>query len=305
MNGALIHVALCVLGAGASLHAAEDFDGRAWAITEENDLFANPFGDHTDRHYTQGLELSFWGRETSSSNWIARLPAWGLSGDTQRAGLVLGQNMYTPEDLQSTRLVSADRPYAGWLYAGVVAQRRGAAFDRVPCLEWIELNLGVIGPESMAREAQTVVHRWRGFATPKGWDNQLKSEPGLAVKYERLWRLSLGSQEQRFFDVLPHAGASLGNVATRGEVGTTLRIGYHLPDDFGVQFIDSDAALNGGFNAKSPNFSVYLFVGVEGRAVGYTTFLDGNLFRPGPHVEREPFGADTRYGFGFVFLKYC
>lgn len=304
-NKSFACLTLCLLGSIAAVRAADDLDGRAWGITEENDLFANPFGRHNDRHYTQGSEFAFGGRQTASTNWISNLPAWGIVVDTHRTGFVLGQSMYTPEDLQATAPIPTDRPYAGWLYAGVDAQRRGLAFQRVPCLESFELNLGVIGPESMAREAQTVVHRWRGFATPKGWDNQLKTEPGVDLKYERLWRLSAGREEQRYFDFLPHAGASLGNVATRADLGAALRVGYHLPDDFGPQIIDSDAALSGGFNSKSPNFSVYLFVGVEGRAVGYTTFLDGNLFRSGPHLDHVPLVADTSYGFGFVFLKYC
>jgi lipid A 3-O-deacylase len=303
----LLLSAVCLLslcGRAAAGPVPETPGDPLWAISEENDLLANPFGRHTDRHYTQGLEFTFLDGVSRSTNWITRLPAWGLTVEQHRAGFVLGQSIYTPEDLQATQPIPTDRPYAGWLYAGLIAARRGTAWERIPCLETAQLQLGVIGPESLAAEAQTVVHRWRGFATPKGWENQLQTEPGLALKYARLWRWSPGSPTHRWLDVLPQLGASLGNVATRAEIGTTLRLGYHLPDDFGPQTIDSDAALAGGVGRKPRNFGVYLFLGVTGRAVGYTTFLDGNLFRDGPSVEREPFVADTDYGFGFVLFKH-
>ena len=40
----------------------------------------------------------------------------------------------------------------------------------------------------------------------------------------------------------------------------------------------------------------YFFAGVEGRAVGYNEFLDGTLFRRGPHVDKFPLAGDGKFG---------
>src|SRR3546814_3930883 len=67
--------------------------------------------------------------------------------------------MYTPEDGTRTDLVTDDRPYAGLLYAGVAWNRRLRPTDAsYEVLDVRELTLGVIGPWSLARESQDLVH---------------------------------------------------------------------------------------------------------------------------------------------------
>ena len=141
--------------------------GAVLVFHEENDLFVN-----TDRHYTQGIRFAYLHEDGHMPLGFAGLnqwlPNWGFDVKSGRSGYSVGQNIYTPADLDSTALVPADRPYAGWLYLGAILQRNGVTRQRaVPVQESWELELGVIGPTSLARQAQTWVHEIRGFDVPR------------------------------------------------------------------------------------------------------------------------------------------
>jgi hypothetical protein len=283
--------------------ASDNRQGPFFAATEENDLFSNPFtGDHTDRHYTQGLKFTWLGGDDDLPPWARQvsddLPQLGLRATAQNLGYVFGQNMYTPQNLHASALITNDRPYAGWLYGGVYLQRREDMDDStVPVEESFEVDFGTTGPASLAGAIQTGFHEdYVSSDIPHGWHNQLAGEPGLLLKYERFWRLSVNDQTARYVDFIPHMGGDLGNIMIFQDLGGALRVGDNLPDDFGPQLIDSPASLGGGITPTSPPFSCYLFGEVDGRAVEHNLFLDGNSFRGGPSVERIPWVADLSCG---------
>ena len=171
--------------------------------------------------------------------------------------------------------------------------------NRAPRSKNFEINLGIIGRESYAEEAQTEIHRARGFPLPNGWDNQLKTEPGLALRYSRLW-LFRAANEGKAADLIPHYGASLGNVATYANAGITLRAGYNIPEDFGAQTIDTTPVETG---TRHPKWGLYFFGGCDGRAIAYNAFLDGNLFHKSHHVDKNFLVADVRYGAAIILKK--
>lgn len=313
-RAALSLIAFFFISAGRLLNAcavAEDQTGFL-AITEENDSFSNPFGRHQDRHYTQGLKISLFGGDDFMTNTTARLdsllPAWGIKPQASDLGwIMLGQNIYTPSNIISRAAVTNDRPYAGWLYTGVAYQRRGDLTPNLAVMENFEIDLGVVGPYSLAGPSQITVHHLY-FGTediPKGWRNQLDNEPGMELKYARLWRWSPTTATARYFDVIPRIGGELGNVQIFATAGATLRIGYNLPPDFGVQIIDSPATVNGGLTRHTPPFFGYVFGGIDGRAVGHDITLDGNSFNnSGPSVERNPLVGDVSFGFALQFCSH-
>ncbi|HTS18881.1 MAG TPA: lipid A deacylase LpxR family protein [Verrucomicrobiae bacterium] len=291
--------------------AVEVGQGPIFALTEENDLFGTLLaGNNTDRHYTQGLKLTYRGADNDLPQWAGHasegLPRVALDLEAQNLGYVFGQNIYTPEDLHTNGLIRTDRPYGGWLYVGMYLQRRGlTGADGIPVMEDFEIDAGVTGPPSLAETAQKNFHEW--FITndiPRGWDNQIKTEPGLLLKYERLWRLSPNDQTARYVDVIPHAGVKVGNIEISGDLGTILRAGWNLPDDFGVPIIDSASSDGGGITPNSPPFAWYLFAGVDGRAVGQNIFLDGNTLRNSASVDRVPWVADFSSGFAVRLFRH-
>ena len=151
-----------------------------------------------------------------------------------------------------------------------------------------------MGPESYARDIQETVHEWVGSDDPKGWSNQLKNEPTLVVAYElkyRLWQTGFGHWPE--FDIIPHAGAALGNVYTYANAGAEIRFGYNLPLDFGTGPVRpvGEATVSAA-DARSPSFGFHFFVGVDGRAVLQNIFLEGNTFTDSHEVDKKPFVAD-------------
>jgi hypothetical protein len=219
-------------------------------------------------------------------------------------GYAIGQNIFTPAETLLASPPPDDRPYAGWLYAGVILQRRGVALGGRPAQEDLELDLGIVGPWSLAKDAQIWIHEVRGFEIPQGWRHQLRNEPGLRLKYQRSLRFRAFSADPFTGEFLPHLGLSLGNVETSFRIGGIVRLGFHLPDDYGVQTIDALATAGSGRPLSGHlrnRWSFYLFSGAEGRVVGYTTFLDGNLFRHGPSVEKEVLVGDFKGGLAVAY----
>jgi len=276
--------------------------GGFFDVTDENDAWSNLLGQHQDRHYTHGTKAMWMFSEYSLTNVF--IPLWGISNAVASHGILLGQNMYTPEDILDPNLIPNDRPYAGWLYVGLVYQRRGEFTENCAVMENFEVNLGVIGPWSYAGETQRAIHRWRfPEDIPAGWDNQLKNEPGLVLKYARLWRYSPTAGTAKYFDVIPRAGFELGNVAIFGTAGATMRLGLNLPPDFGYQIIDSPASANGGRLTK-PHSSIYLFAGADIRYVAHDITLDGNSFRSGPRVDKMNWVNDLTWGLAVQPCRY-
>ncbi|MGD1020547.1 MAG: lipid A deacylase LpxR family protein [Verrucomicrobiia bacterium] len=288
----------------------DDRQGPFLAVTEENDLFGTPLGSNTDRHYTQGLKFTWLGGDDDLPRWAKKvsedIPQIGLNATAQNFGYVFGQNMYTPQNLHASVLITNDWPYAGWLYGGVYLQRRDdAAGTSVPVEESFGVDFGTTGHASLSGTIQTWFHRnYDPSDVPSGWHNQLAGEPGLLLKYERFWRLSVNDQTARHVDFIPHVGGELGNIMIFQNLGGTLRVGENLPDDFGPQIIDSPASLGGGVTPTSPPYSFYLFGEVDGRAVEHNLFLDGNSFRGGPSVERIPWVADLSSGVAMRLFRH-
>ncbi len=284
----LIAVAVCLLAwidfAPWCLVAA-GVEGERVILVWENDAVIG-----TDRHYTQGARLSYSSRDNALPGWMnsvsRRLPAWGFSKGAEKYGIGLGQEIYTPTDLSSPFVVMKDRPYAAWLYGRLTLERRGTTRGAVPVMEVFHFDLGVVGPEALGEEAQDVAHR----TDPRGWSNQLRTEPGLALRYGRTYQFAARDDRTKLgVDFLPSAGASLGNVSTGVSLGSTLRFGYNVPNEFQLHNEPGGSPLG-----------LYAFVGAEGRWVARNIFLDGNTFRHSHSVDKIPFVADFRGGASVV-----
>jgi len=261
------------------------WEGRILSFTEENDAIF-----HTDRHYTQGAVISFLSGDEALPGWLATvsdaLPTIGFRSEARKFGIAAGQEIYTPANLQISSLITDDRPYAGWLFAAFTLQRRGEASKTWQALENLRLELGVIGPESFAADAQKTTHQDR----PEGWSNQLGTEVGFALRYDRRYLYRLQLQEDRWaLDVIPSVSVSGGTVATFAGLGSMMRVGYHIPNEFETP--------------KQPTplgYGEFAFAGADGRYVVRNIFLDGNTFHASPHISKQPWVADFRGGLTIV-----
>lgn len=300
----LCRAGLFLLGTVAIACAAEpELLGPAFNLVAENDMVVR-----TDRHYTHGTKFTLLGSEVALARtqggfhfpvWLAEhTPDLWSKPFAARLGVNLGQNIYTPTDITVSTLQPQDRPYAGLLCASLLLQKRGTTDGGTPLLDNWRMDLGVIGQPSQAEEAQNTVHRVRNLGTANGWSHQLKTEPALALRFQRTWRWAQGGEPEGWgWDFLPAAALSVGNIGSYAAFGGQVRAGWRLPGDFGVQIIDSTGAPSmGRTRGADTRRGIFAFAGGEGRAVAYNAFLDGNLWRASHHVSKFPLVADTKFG---------
>lgn len=104
---------------------------------------------------------------------------------------------------------------------------------------------------------------------------------------------------------IPDAGFSLGNVDTSLRVGGMVRAGFFLPDDYGIQNIDSLVTAAGGWSPTQTGscWGAYAFAASEGKYVVHNVFLDGNLFYNSYSVDKKNLGGDFKAGFVFVLNR--
>ena len=109
----------------------------------------------------------------------------------------------------------------------------------------------------------------------------------------------------RYFDFIPHVGCSLGNIRTDLNAGAFLRLGYNLPQNFGISLIDDTAPSIAPYKAeKNQRFSCYIFAGAQGRVLGHNIFLDGNSFRHGHNLDNENPVGDFIWGGGILLFQH-
>jgi hypothetical protein len=265
-----------------------------WSVQAENDLW----GSGADRHYTHGTKFSLV-PAGEAPDWLKRLGGYVpffRPGYDRGIEFSIGQNIYTPDDIEDPNLIADDRPYAGWLYAsftllGILQEsaefRVSNAFD---------LTFGVVGPSSLADDVQRRWHKIIDTRTPEGWDHQLHDEPGLNLTYTRVWeRFVPLVQPWVELSLAPHVVGAAGNIYTYLGTGGMLRLGHNLRSDIGPPAI-SPAFPGTAYFRSDKTFSAYLFAGVEGRAVARNIFLDGNTFTDSHSVDTKPLVGDFQAG---------
>ena len=278
----------------------------AFAQEEEgsfNFLWENDIIGGTDHHYTNGVEISYLSVEDHLWDWF-RTGSNALPGvsneDHVRVGLSLGQSIFTPDDTDATEPLLDQRPYAGWLYAGVaVVANQGHQLDTYV------LNVGMVGPSAYGQEVQNGFHDWIGDAHANGWANQIEDEVGYQLLYEHRWRNLGGTKRMGAvqIDFSPHVGFSLGNVATYANAGLTLRIGTDLRNDYGVPRIRPSLPGSSFFQSRS-GLAWYLFAGLDARAVAYNIFLDADARTYDVQIQKETFIYDGQAGFAIVWRDF-
>ncbi len=291
-------------------------EGWTFNLYFENDLFAE-----TDQNYTNGVRLSWVSPDLSDFLQDPLLPPWvrdlnrsltffhdGSAGLQRNLVLSLGQTIYTPRDIKSTALLPDQRPYAGWLYAGVAYHTKNHT-----ALDTVELAVGLVGPWALGEQAQDLIHDLRGFEKFQGWDNQLDNELGIVLLYEHKDKLidQVSHRSGGFgYDLIGHAGASLGNVATYVNMGAEFRIGWDIPADFGTSAVRPGGDNSAPDSVWDPRLTrqkvrgIHAFASLDGRWVLRDIFLDGNTFSDSHSVAKEPLVADLSLGLSTVINRY-
>lgn len=310
-------IAALMLSAGASraqplpvdTNPSPDELRNIFTFQVENDVF-NRIG-RSDRDYTNGVRFGWLSpalpdlpdplaRLTTFPTFFGEAP---VSSVTRRVGISFGQNLYTPQDTETSAPIPNDRPYSAWLYSSFALQQTYKRFDprtnkEEPVrLDTLQLDLGLIGPAAGGEFVQNNFHRLIGVPTANGWANQLHNEPTIGLTFERRWRTNRGvvfEDPKLEYDVVPRLGIALGNAATYASVGGTIRIGKDLRNDFGPA--RARPALPGSEGFIGKGFGWYFFFGAGGEAVARNIFLDGNTDGNSLSVTHRPFVGEAQAG---------
>lgn len=293
----------------------------------ENDLFAD-----TDQNYTNGVSFTAVSHDMVGKLKPECLPApirlhaelirylnpgfWTDADNPAHAQNVVvkfGQAMFTPKDFARTDLITDDRPYAGLLYVGMSWNRRKhETQSEIEMLDTREITLGVIGPMSLARQTQNIIHNIKAIDKFEGWSNQLGNEPALQMALDQKFKTyqGPGAIAPGFSaDFIRSLGLQLGNIETSATAGIEGRVGWNIPNDFGTYPIrpgaenrpPSAASIHGG-DGKGPQYltrpqaGIHLFGTVETKLVLHDFSLDGNLFQSSHSVTRRPWIAQAALG---------
>ena len=295
---------LALPGAFAQVLPAKE--GSEIQVFIENDFWAR-----TDRYYTNGLKIGVGAPANTLTEAFKEPTRWLLDrfnidrylqlkqGEEPHFGVFVGQNMYTPRQISISAPQPLDRPWAAWLYMGVVGQREmGNRLDSA------EIDVGMVGPAAAGKVVQSEWHKLIGASKPMGWDNQIRNEPAFVASYLQKRRFDRNNSAliPRGVEVIPHIGASLGTVMTLARAGGMVRVGSNMTG-FGPDTIEPGGAMlhntrhaGPGGSEKREQIEWYAFAGVDHRLVAHNVFLDGTLFRNGPSVDRRTHVFDFSRG---------
>ncbi len=176
-------------------------------------------------------------------------------------GITIVQNMYTPTILDTTIVLKGDRPFAGYLYAG---QYKISINPEKHFKQYSELDIGIIGPNSMGSSVQTTIHETK----PVGWINQIKND--IIINYN--FSFEKGFINTSHFELNGLLTGKVGTLYDNIGLGFSSRIGKLSPyfEDIGL----SRTSLK---NSKQKNIQYGFIVSSIIHYVGYDATLQGGI----------------------------
>jgi len=224
----------------------------------ENDAYLATLND---RYYTNGLFIYFR-RAIDPANLPDKI-------EKKTFEISAGQKMYTPFWGQVARREDQDRPFAGYLYAGGAY----SIFYKNESVLKTNIEIGTVGPNSLAQDAQKFLHKTVGFYSPAGWEYQIKNELAinLAANYSKL----LIRSNDNAVDLSGQGYANLGTTFSGLGASVLFRAG-RLNQLFNSA---SHHAIIGSAKTESLNKSEFFFYAKpQLNVVAYDATIQGSLF---------------------------
>ncbi|MCZ4244758.1 lipid A deacylase LpxR family protein [Pedobacter punctiformis] len=261
--------------------------------------FKNEFGFKTendaylatlnDRYYTNGLFIYF----------RSALNPEKFSDKIEKKiyEISLGQKMYTPYWGSVPNKEDQDRPFAGYLYAGGAY----SIFYKKETVLKLSAEIGMIGPSSLARNAQKFLHQTVGFYAPAGWDYQIKNDCALnlAGNYSKLLYRSTDN-------IIDFSGQGYANLGTTfSGLGTSIlfRAGK-LNQLFNSAYHN---AVIGESKTKNLNKSEFFFyLKPQLNVVAYDATIQGSLFNHNSPVTFgvKPIVFEQQFGLNYSSKRF-
>jgi hypothetical protein len=288
--------------------SADAQESYRWAFRQaqiENDLFPVLHSPRLDRFYTSGVRLSFGNDAIGAEEDPESSPFW-LRPVRRRCpqcrihpNFSVGQQIFTPDDIDNPDPQPDDRPWAAWLYSGF-----GAAVDTSGSARHnFEVQVGITGSGAGGEFGQKFLHELIDDVEPRGWSHQLGPDLGVNGYYDfqRIWlRSSPGRKTD--WDLVPAVRAAVGTMTTYAGVGSTFRVGRNISD---FPYSSQRSNERPAADRSSGSLEIYGFIGVDLRAVAYDYFLEGSLFgNDGVTIDPERYVGDYTIGVTARFRRF-
>jgi hypothetical protein len=249
-------------------------------LHHENDLL-NQFSTNKDKYYSAGQSFSYV-----------------KESDSLRESFTLGQLIYTPSAKRidaDPEVLKNDRGYGGWLYV----EYRHSLFTSPTLKDTYGIQVGCTGRCSLAKEAQTTVHKLIGDKIPT-WDPNyvMRSEPGFILELERNYYPE--ALTSKYADASFYAAGKAGTIIDSVAGGIDLRLGYNLPRFASepIIFKTPRGTAPAASRVKPNLFTAYVFARGEERFVAFNSMLHGSMFQEERHrVTPELFVMESNIGF--------
>ncbi|PWS29995.1 lipid A deacylase LpxR family protein [Pedobacter paludis] len=252
----------------------------------ENDAYLATLND---RYYTNGLFIYF--RRAINPK------KFGEKIEKKTYEISAGQKMYTPYWGQVPNKADQDRPFAGYLYAGGAY----SIFYKNESVLKLSTEIGTVGPNSLAQDAQRFLHKTVGFYTPAGWDYQIKNEVAvnLAANYSKL----LYRTDDNVIDFSGQGYANLGTTFSGLGASVLFRAG-RLNQLFNSAYHN---AVIGNSKTASLNKSEFFFYAKpQLNVVAYDATIQGSLFNDDSPVTFgvKPIVFEQQFGVNYSSKRF-
>jgi hypothetical protein len=164
----------------------------------------------------------------------------------------------------------------------------------------LDVTVGIVGPAALTKEIQIFWHdKVTPAPRPNGWDNQLKNEPILQLRYESALRWP--RREGGKADITSRFRGNFGNALIGVEADVTGRVGWNLSHLGGGTYSSPPREAGGRKPARNgprvlASGSLFLRGGMH--AVAHNIVLDGNSFaRNDIRIDKKPFVPEVAAGF--------
>jgi len=254
-----------------SLMNAEEklFELETFNYSMENDADVN-----TDFGYTHGarIGLLFYRGDTRDS-WL-NIPFTSSQNSNNFISFTYANQMFTPYDLDETQIIKDDRPYAGYSYIEIALHQTTQTN-----LDSLTLQTGIVGASAGMESLQSLLHEYIDARDAAGWSNQLDNQFIIQLNYMHKWRLEYSNIFGMDSILTPYAGANLGNASIKVSGGALYRIGFNIPNDFGMNSMNEGSFSSLPTESKAivndpSKWSLFLNLSAGTNLVARDIFLD-------------------------------
>jgi len=247
-----------------------------------------------DGYYTNGLFIHF--------NYLPRRLNARIPEESRLVKITssyqVGQMMFNPESITDVTPDQIDRPYAGYLFA-----RKGFTFlYRNGNVLNASLSVGTIGPASLARPAQLLIHRTFHFKRPYGWANQVNNEIGLNAQLQYQYDFIRSAAINKWIDVHGTSQVTLGSTFTNASAGLLFQIGLLERADQSAMY---DARINRGDQRARRSTELFVYFHPQYLYQVYNATVQGGLFTSDKGPVVAPISPWLyRHETGFVLARH-